>query len=179
MNVIVVGGGKVGRKLVEDFNYEGDDVVLIDIKSKICDRIQDDYDVRCVCGSGTDLEALREAEANKADIFIAVTENDEFNALCTVMAKKLGADRCVARVRNREYFKQLDFMRNALGINLIVNPEYATACEISRILRFPAAIKTETFAKGRIELIEFNISSDNALCGKAIFEIYKKFKIKF
>ena len=55
MNVIVVGGGKVGRKLVEDFNYEGDDVVLIDIKSKICDRIQDDYDVRCVCGSGTDL----------------------------------------------------------------------------------------------------------------------------
>ena len=121
---------------------------------------------------------MREAEANKADIFIAVTENDEFNALCTVMAKKLGADRCVARVRNREYFKQLDFMRNALGINLIVNPEYATACEISRILRFPAAIKTETFAKGRIELIEFNISSDNALCGKAIFEIYKKFKIK-
>ena len=70
MNVIVVGGGKVGRKLVEDFNYEGDDVVLIDIKSEICDRIQDDYDVRCVCGSGTDLEALREAEANKADIFI-------------------------------------------------------------------------------------------------------------
>ena len=131
MNVIVVGGGKVGRKLVEDFNYEGDDVVLIDIKSEICDRIQDDYDVRCVCGSGTDLETLREAEANKADIFIAVTENDEFNALCTVMAKKLGADRCVARVRNREYFKQLDFMRNALGINLIVNPEYATACEIS------------------------------------------------
>lgn len=88
MNVIVVGGGKVGRKLVEDFNYEGDDVVLIDIKSEICDRIQDDYDVRCVCGSGTDLETLREAEANKADIFIAVTENDEFNALCTVMAKK-------------------------------------------------------------------------------------------
>ena len=120
MNVIVVGGGKVGRKLVEDFNYEGDDVVLIDIKSEICDRIQDDYDVRCVCGSGTDLETLREAEANKADIFIAVTENDEFNALCTVMAKKLGADRCVARVRNREYFKQLDFMRNALGINQAV-----------------------------------------------------------
>ena len=70
MNVIVVGGGKVGRKLVEDFNYEGDDVVLIDIKSKICDRIQDDYDVRCVCGSGTDLETLREAEANKADILL-------------------------------------------------------------------------------------------------------------
>lgn len=79
-------------------------------------------------------------------------------------------------MRNREYFKQLDFMRNALGINLIVNPEYATACEISRILRFPAAIKTETFAKGRIELIEFNISSDNALCGKAILRYTKSLR---
>mgnify|MGYP003215021020 CR=1 FL=1 len=68
MNVIVVGGGKVGRKLVEDFNYEGDDVVLIDIKSEICDRIQDDYDVRCVCGSGTDLETLREVLLNPLKI---------------------------------------------------------------------------------------------------------------
>lgn len=87
MNVIVVGGGKVGRKLVEDFNYEGDDVVLIDIKSKICDRIQDDYDVRCVCGSGTDLETLREAEANKADIFIAVTENDDLTHFALLWLK--------------------------------------------------------------------------------------------
>ena len=120
MNVIVVGGGKVGRKLVEDFNYEGDDVVLIDIKSEICDRIQDDYDVRCVCGSGTDLETLREAEANKADIFIAVTENDEFNALCTVMAKKLSADRCVARVKTENILNSLILCCNALGINLIM-----------------------------------------------------------
>lgn len=178
MNVVVVGGGKVGRKLVEDFNNEGDDVVLVDIKNEVCERIQDNFDVRCVCGSGTDLSVLDDAQASKADLMIAVTENDEFNALCAVIGKKLGADRCVARVRNREYFKQLDFMRNALGINLIVNPEYETACEISRVLRFPAAIKTETFAKGRIELIEFNVAEDNALCGKAVFEIYKKYKIK-
>ncbi len=178
MNVVIVGGGKVGRKLVEDFNNEGEDVVLIDIKSHICDKIQETFDVRCICGSGTDLEVLNEAEVKRADLFIAVTENDEFNALCTVMAGKLGADRCVARVRNREYFKQIDFMRNALGINLIVNPEFATAAEISRILRFPAAINAETFAKGRIELIEFNVSEDNALCNYAIYEIYKKYKIK-
>ena len=94
------------------------------------------------------------------------------------MAKKLGAKRCVARVRNREYFKQLDFIRNALGINLIVNPEYETAGEISRMLRFPAAIKTDTFAKGRIELIEFRISEDSVLCNHAVHEIYKKYKIK-
>ncbi|MCC8161058.1 MAG: Trk system potassium transporter TrkA [Oscillospiraceae bacterium] len=178
MNVIIVGGGKVGRKLVEDFNGEDYDVVLIDIKSTVCEQVQDDFDVMCLNGSGTDLAILNEAGTSRADLFIAVTDNDEFNALCAVMAKKIGAKRCVARVRNREYFNQLDFMRNALGINLIVNPEYATANEISRMLRFPAAIKSETFAKGRIELIEFNVDSDNALCGKAIYEIYRKYKIK-
>ena len=178
MKVVIVGGGKVGSKLVEDFNNEGDNVVLIDIKNSICEQVQEAYDVRCINGSGTDLNVLNEAEVKKADLFIAVTQNDEFNALCTVMAKKLGADRCVARVRNREYFKQLDFMRNALGINLIVNPEYATAGEISRILRFPAAINAETFAKGRIELIEFKVSADSELCNNAVYEIYKKYKIK-
>ncbi|MCD8391440.1 MAG: Trk system potassium transporter TrkA [Firmicutes bacterium] len=178
MNIVVVGGGKVGAKLVEDFNNEGYDVVLIDIKSAVCEKIQDEFDVMCICGSGTDVETLEAARIQKTDLFISVTDNDEFNALCAVMAKKLGAERCVARVRNREYSRQLDFMRVALGIDLIVNPEYGTAGEISRILRFPEAIKTETFAKGRIELIEISVDAENALCDKAIYEIYKRFKIK-
>lgn len=178
MRVVIVGGGKVGRKLVEDFTNEGDNIVLIDIKNHICEKIEESFDVMCINGRGTDIEILGEAEIKKADLFIAVTDNDEYNALCSVMAKKMGANRCVARVRNREYFKQLDFMRDALGINLIVNPEYATADEISRILRFPVAINAETFAKGRIELIEFNVGEDSALCNYALYEIYKKYKIK-
>lgn len=178
MNVVIVGGGKVGRKLVEDFNNEGENVILVDVKNALCEKVEETFDVRCINGSGADLETLNEAEVKKADLFIAVTENDELNALCAVMAKKLGADRCVARVRNREYFKQLDFMRNALGINLIVNPEYTTASEISRILRFPEAINTETFAKGRIELIEFNVSEDSGICGLSVYEVYKKYQIK-
>lgn len=178
MNVVIVGGGKVGRKLVEDFNNEGEDVVLIDIKKEVCDHIEESFDVRCVNGSGTDIDVLMEAEIRRADLFIAVTANDEYNALSSIIAKKMGAGRCVARIRNREYSKHLDFMRDMLGINMIVNPELATAGDISRILRFPAATKTETFAKGRIELIEFTVGSDNALCGMGIREIYQKYKIK-
>lgn len=178
MNVVIVGGGKVGRKLVEDFNNEGEDVVLIDIKKAVCEHVEETYDVRCVAGSGTNVEVLTEAEVKRADLFIAVTANDEYNALASIMAKKMGAGRCVARVRNREYSKHVDFMRDMLGINMIINPELATAGEISRILRFPAATKTETFAKGRIELIEFSIGEDNALCNMEIKEIYQKYKIK-
>ncbi|MBQ6529665.1 MAG: Trk system potassium transporter TrkA, partial [Clostridia bacterium] len=73
---------------------------------------------------------------------------------------------------------QLDFMRSALGINMIVNPEFASAAEISRMLRFPAAINTETFAKGRVELVEFNVDPDSILIGKTLYEIYKEIKIK-
>lgn len=178
MNVVIVGGGKVGRKLVEDFNNEGEDVVLIDIKKSVCEQVQESFDVRCINGSGTDVDVLAEAHIKRADLFIAVTANDEYNALCSIMAKRMGADRCVARVRNREYSRHVDFMRDMLGINMIVNPELATAAEISRILRFPEATKTETFAKGRIELIEFTVNKENGLCGKALREIYKKYKIK-
>lgn len=178
MNVVIVGGGKVGSKLVRDFIAEGDDVVLIDTKSEVCELLQDTLDIRCVVGNGADLETLDEAETKRADLFIAVTTNDELNTLCAVMAKKLGADRCVARVRNSEYYKQLDFMRSALGINMIVNPEYTSAAEISRMLRFPAAINTETFAKGRVELVEFQVDPGSVLIGKTLFEIYKEIKIK-
>ncbi len=178
MNIVIVGGGKVGRKLVEDFNNEDCDIVLIDIKKTVCEYIEETFDVRSINGSGTDVDVLLEADMKKTDLFIAVTANDEYNALCSIMAKKMGAQRCVARVRNREYSKHVDFMRDALGINMIINPELATAGEISRILRFPAATKTETFARGRIELIEFTVNNDSALCNMAIYEIYKKYKIK-
>lgn len=178
MNVVIVGGGKVGRKLVEDFTAEGDDVVLIDTKAALCENIQDVYDVRCVNGSGADISVLEEAETGRADLLVAVTTNDELNMLCTVMAKKMGAQRCAARVRNREYFNQLDFIRDALGISFIVNPEYTTASEISRMLRFPAAVSTETFAKGRIELIEFQVKEGSILENKSLLEIYEALKIK-
>ena len=176
MNIIVIGGGKVGKKLVADFNREEHNVILIDTKREITEQVQDEYDVMGICGSGTDIEVLKEAGIKNTDLFISVTEKDEFNALCCVMAKNLGAKRCAARVRNTEYFKQIAYMRDVLGINLIVNPEYYAGREIARNLRFPAAIKTETFAKGRVEMAEMLLPE--SLDGKALKEIYKTCRTK-
>lgn len=178
MNIIIIGGGKVGRTLVEYLNNEGHAVVLIDIKSSIIERVQNDFDVMGIVGSGTDIEVLKEAGIKRADLVIAVTEKDEFNVLCCVIAKKLCAKKCIARMRNPEYYKQIGFMRDELGISMIVNPEFYAASEISRILRFPAAIKTETFAKGRIELAEMKVEKDSPLIGKALHEIYSKYRVK-
>lgn len=176
MNIIVIGGGKVGRRLVEDFDREGHNVVLVDIRPQIADKVQNDFDVMGLCGSGTDVEILLEAGMKSCDLALCVTDSDEINALCGIMSKKLGAKFCVARIRNRQYSKQMAFMRDELGINLIVNPEYYAADEIARMIRFPAAIKTETFAKGRIELAEFKVPE--LLKDRPIYELYRKHKLK-
>lgn len=176
MNVIVIGGGKVGRRLVEDFDREGHNVVLIETKEEIVENIQDTYDVMALNGSGTSVEILKEAGIRHCDMAICVTDKDEINALCGIIAKKLGAKTCIARIRNRRYFNQIAFMRDELGINLIVNPEFSAANEISRMIRFPAAIKTETFANGRIELAEVKLPLE--LVDKAICEIYKLYKVR-
>lgn len=176
MNVIVIGGGKVGGRLVEDFDREGHNVVLIETNEDIVEKIQEDYDVMAISGSGTSVETLKEAGIKQCDLAVCVTDQDEINALCGIIAKKLGAKMCIARIRNRRYFKQMAFMRDELGINLIINPEFYAANEISRMIRFPAAIKTETFAKGRIELAEVKLPA--ALEDKAIYEIYKYYKVK-
>lgn len=176
MNIIIIGGGKVGRKVVEDFDREGHSVVLVDEKAEIIEQIQDNYDVMGVCGSGTDIEVLKEAGIRHCDLAICVTDQDEINALCAIIAKKCGAKACVARIRNRRYFKQSGFMRNELGINMIVNPDLYAANEISRMLRFPATIKTETFARGRVELAQIKVP--DALKDMPVSEIYKKYKVK-
>ncbi len=176
MNIVVIGGGKVGRKLVEDFTREGDSVVIIDENPELIEQMQDTYDVRGIVGSGTDVEVLKESGIRNCSLVICVTDKDEINALCGIIAKKLGAKACVARIRNRQYFKQIGFMRNELGLNMIVNPDLYAANEISRMLRFPAAIKTETFARGRVELAEFKLPEE--LKDKPIYEIYKKYKVK-
>ena len=178
MKIIIIGGGKVGRTLVRNLNDEGHDVVLIDIKSAVVEAVGDAYDVMCIEGSGTDITVLEEAGVRAADLIIAVTEKDEHNVLCGIMAKKMGAGRCVARVRNPEYYHQLQFMRDVLDINMIVNPEYLAANEISRILRFPAAMHIETFAKGRIELVEFKIDKDSPMADIPLFKLYSDHKVR-
>ena len=81
-----------------------------------------------------------------------MTGSDELNLLCCLIAKKVGKCQTVARVRNPVYNKELSFIKESLGISMIINPEMAAALEIARLLRFPSAIKIDTFAKGKIEL---------------------------
>ena len=164
MNVIIVGCGKVGQKITEMlYNEKEHNITVIDINSKFVQSIADEYDVMGVIGSGASIDTLNDAGISDADVLIAVTGSDELNLLTCLVAKKAGNCFTIARVRKPEYSKELHFFKEDLGLAMIINPEQAAANEIARVLRFPSAIRIDTFAKGRIEILKFRIPEDSVL----------------
>ena len=178
MNIIIVGDGKVGATLVEHLSIEGHNVVVIDRDQKNVEQIVNSFDVMGICGNGANCEIQLEAGVDSADLFIAATSSDELNILSCLMAKKAGAAHTIARVRNPDYLNQLPFFKDALGLSMIVNPEYDAANEIAKVLRFPNAINIETFYRGRVDLVEIKIDEGNPLCNMQMTDIFNKFGIK-
>ncbi len=178
MNVIIVGLGKLGITMTKQLVNEGHSVTVVDTNNDKLTNAVDVYDVMGVCGNGATVETLEEAGASKAKLIIAATASDEMNILCCLIANRMGTENTIARVRNPDYAAQMQFLRNELGISMIVNPEYETANEISRIIRFPSAANLDSFARGKIEIARIRIHSDNMLCDMPLYEIRKKCKAK-
>ena len=147
---------------------------MVDIRSDRVEMTVNTVDVMGIVGNGASYEVLTEAGVKKAHLLIAVTGSDELNLLCCLVARKAGGCHTIARVRNPEYSRQVALIKEDLGLSMTINPEYAAAMEISRILRFPSAMKIETFAKGRVEILQFRIQKNSLLANYAISEISTK-----
>lgn len=171
MHIIIAGCGKVGELLTSYIAGEGHDVVVIDTDPEIIEDTVNEYDVMGIAGNCGMSSVLLEAGAAKADLIVAVTASDELNIICCMVAKKLGVRHAIARVRNPDYSKQMTFMRGEFGLSMAVNPEYDAAEEILRIIQFPAAVRIDTFAKGRVDLAEVSIDEGHPLCGKRLSEL--------
>ncbi len=144
---------------------------MIDRDPEVIDRISNSLDVICVLGAATNHETLREAGAAQADLLLAATEQDEVNMVCGITARKLGTRHVAARIRDPEYLHQTLFLQEALGLSLIVNPEYECAREISRILRFPSASRVDTFSRGSVEIVECRVTEQNGLHGMSLRDL--------
>jgi len=177
MKIIIVGAGKVGMALTQQLSADHN-VTIIDDNPQLVENIINVYDVMGVCGNGASYEVQKEAEVDKADLLIATASSDELNILTCLVAKKLGVNHTIARIRNPEYEKQLRFMREELGLSMAINPEKAAAREIARVLRFPAAMKVESFSKGRLELIEYRLPENSALDGMKLLDLYKNIRVR-
>lgn len=178
MKIIIIGDGKVGYTLTEQLSKEGHDIVVIDQSAKALQHSVNVLDVIGIQGNGASIDVLREAGADRADLVIAATSSDEVNLLACIIAKTIGADHTIARVRNPEYTRQLGIMKEEFGMSMVINPEQAAAYEISRILRFPSASKIDSFAKGRVDLVEIGISESSPLNGLSLIELSQKYKSK-
>lgn len=174
MNIIIVGCGKVGEVLAEQLNDEGDNITVIDLDPKKVSMVMNRYDVMGVVGNGATHLTQQEAGITRADLLIAVTGSDELNLLCCLIAKKAGNCQTIARVRSPEYNSEAPFLKDELGLAMVINPEQAAAAEIARVLRFPSAIKIDTFARGKVELLKFRLPEKCPLAGLAVKEISTK-----
>ena len=176
MKIIIVGDGKVGFTLAEHLSKEDHDVTIVDMNDAALKRASDTLDVMCVKGNGAAISVLRDAGTDSADIVIAATNLDEVNMVCCLTAKRLGAKYVIARIRNVEYMAGQSALKRELGIDLVINPEHATAVEIARLLRFPNAGNIDTFYRGRVELVGFRTQEGDLICGRPLSSLPHKLK---
>ncbi len=176
MDIIIVGCGKVGQEITARLNEKGNNITVIDINETKAKETTEKYDVMAVVGNGATHAVQQEAGIKTAHLLIAVTGSDELNLLCCLIAKKAGNCQTIARVRNPEYSLEAPFLKEELGLAMVINPEAAAAMEIARVLRFPSAIKIDTFAKGRTELLKLRIPDRSILHNLAVKEITTKLR---
>ncbi|MDR7871116.1 MAG: Trk system potassium transporter TrkA [Tissierellaceae bacterium] len=171
MRVVIVGAGKLGYKLAESMIQEDIDVTLIDINPYVLDRINEHMDVLTIEANGIDIRVLKEIEINRCDILVATTDSDETNTVVCTLAKKLGCKKTIARIRNPEYMKQLDFIKSEMGIDLIVNPDLDTAKFIEKFLLKQYMFYTGEFASGKVKIIDYNIGHNFDLINKKLKDL--------
>lgn len=177
MKIVIIGDGKIGSVLAARLSAENHEVTLIDRHSVPLTQSNNDLDVMIVEGDGASHEIQREAGVDQADLVIACTGADELNLLCCLIAKKLGAKHTIARVRNPSYVNVFSLIKDDLGLSMTINPELMCATEMARLLRFPSAIKIDTFSKGHVEILKLQITEESPLNGLAMFDM-GKFKSK-
>lgn len=168
MNIIIVGCGQVGETLATELGSEGNDITVIDLSAAKINAITSKLDVMGVVGNGATRSVQLDAGIEKADLLIAVTDSDELNLLCCMIAKKHESLRVIAKLQNPEYSSESAYLKDELGLAMVINPEQAAAEEIARVLRFPAANQIEAFAGGRVELLKFRVPDNSLLTGKSV-----------
>lgn len=174
LNIIIVGCGKIGQNLAEELGAEGNNITVIDTSREKVEETSVRLDVMGVVGNGATHAVQQEAGIEQADLLIAVTGSDELNLLCCIVAKKSGNCRVIARVKQPEYSTEAAYLKDELGLAMVINPQHAAAEEILRVLRFPSATKIDTFAGGRVELVKFRLPETSPLVGLSVRDVVSK-----
>ncbi len=180
MNIIIYGAGKTGQYLTRIMSAEGNDITLIESDPVICNRLRSVLDVSIIESQGIKKDVFNREFFENCDLFIGVSSVDELNILSCTAAKKIGAKKVVARVRNDDY----DFMEDIIdldnfGIDLIIHPEKELSKELVNLLKYPSAIDVYELYKGKIMLISTIVCSKSNIIGKSLGEIARMYPLNY
>lgn len=176
MQIIVAGCGTVGNALINQLTSEDHNITVIDPDATRVKEAVDMYDVMGIVGNAASYSTMSDAGIEEADLMIAVTDSDELNLLCCLIANKAGNCHTVARVRNPVYKQEVGYIKEELGLSMVINPEEAAAEEAVRLLKFPFARRVETFARGKVEMVTVLIEAGNALIGRKLTDIRQEMR---
>lgn len=177
LKIIIIGAGKMGKYLANTLVHENHDITVIDKNELVLENINNNLDISIINGNGIVVDTLLEADIKNTDIVISCMKNDEDNILASLFSKNLGAKNTIARVRNPEYIKSIHYMKNNLGLSMVINPELLTARKIESTLKYSGNMKTSYLARGKVELLEFKLKNDSPFINVALKDIKNKFKI--
>ena len=178
MKIVIIGLGRIGKTILKSLSGEGHTITIIDEDKNKIETLIEKYDVLGVVGNGASMDIQNEADIGDADLVIALTRSDELNILACLVAKKVGAQNTIARVRNPDYRKQIADMKDDLGISMVVNPERETANEIFNIINLPSVAQIEHFAEGKVSLVEVVVEKGCSLIGETLISLGRKLNTK-
>lgn len=171
MNIAIIGGGKLGIKVCEALVGGDYSITIVDTNDALLDRLSQQFDVMTVNEDARDINVLKEIGINKFQYVLVATGRDETNLVIGGFAKKLGCHRVIVRVRDPEYMKHFEFIRTSMGIDYIVNPDFAITMEIYKYLSEKYTLNNGVFTSGRIALIEFKAKRKKELIGRKMPEV--------
>ncbi|MBQ7969289.1 MAG: Trk system potassium transporter TrkA [Clostridia bacterium] len=179
MKIVIAGCGKIGLTVIGSLVAEGHNIVAIDSSPEVIAEITNLYDVMGLCGNVADSDILFEADVSDADLFVSFTGSDELNMLSCFLARKMGAKNTIARIRAPEYNDHsLSFMKQHLELSMSINPERLAAHEIFNLLKFPTALKIESFSRRYLEIVILKLKEDSFLDGIKLSDLRTKFNAK-
>lgn len=172
MKIIIIGAGKVGTEIAHKLAEEGHDIVVIDRDESRLEVIQENLDVMVMRGNGNSARILKSAGVEDSDLVVAVTDSDEVNMIACMTAKRLGKAQTIARIRDPDYARELVISKEDLGVDLVINPEYAASLEITRLLTMATPVHIEPFAGGQVWMAEIILDeSGNGFIHRRLQEI--------
>lgn len=171
LKIIIVGCGQVGATIVEQLSNEGHDITVIDKIPERVNVLTGMYDIMGIVGNGASYSVLQEADIEKTDLVIAVTQYDELNLLCCTVAKRAGSRAAIARVGSPDYVSEIKYLRDKLDLAMVLNPEYDATKIAARLLYLPSAVELLSYHHGEVELISITVGEDSPLNGIAVRDI--------